>query len=335
MSTLQASLELYQKLPVPVNEKTCSGKVYIVTGSNTGLGLETARHLVHASAARVILAVRNVAAGEKAKVDIEKSSPAKGVIDVWPLDLASFSSIHTFAQKVAELDRLDCLISNAGVMVDKWATVEGLETTVTVNVVSTMLLGALVMPVLARSGRMYSEEGDKPRLVFVVSTLGFQSKKELDKSVNGVVFEGLNDSKRADMDKRYAVTKLVEMFAVRQFASLYPVTETGVIVNMTAPGLCSTGLGHDARPFTRIWVNTARAMMARTAEEGSRAILFGAVANEESHGKLLAGCKIKDYWVPDWVTNKDGQQLQEKIWAELAGRLEETSPGCLSQIGQK
>lgn len=92
----------------------------------------------------------------------------------------------------------------------------------------------------------------------------------------------------------YAVTKLVEMFAVRQFASLYPVTETGVMVNMTAPGLCSTGLGHDARPFTRIWVNTARAMMARTAEEGSRAILFGAVANEESHGKLLAGCKIKE-----------------------------------------
>lgn len=79
---------------------------------------------------------------------------------------------------------------------------------------------------------------------------------------------------------------------------------------------------------------TIRAMMARTAEEGSRTILHGLVAGEESHGKLLSGCKIKEYWVPDWVSNAEGQRLQKAIWKELAARLEEAQPGCISQLGQ-
>lgn len=131
---------------------------------------------------------------------------------------------------------------------------------------------------------------------------------------------------------RYALTKLVEECAVRQFAALCPVERTGVITNMVAPGLCSTGLGRDARTFTKMMHEAVRAMMARTAEEGSRTILHGLVAGEESHGKLLSGCKIKEYWVPDWVSNEDGQRLQDGIWKELAARLEEVHPACISRL---
>ena len=133
---------------------------------------------------------------------------------------------------------------------------------------------------------------------------------------------------------RYALTKLVEECAVRQFAALCPVERTGVVVNMVAPGLCSTGLGRDARTFTKIMHETIRAIMARTAEEGSRTILHGLVAGEESHGKLLSGCKIKEYWVPDWVSNAEGQRLQKGIWKELVARLEEVHPGCISQLSE-
>ena len=133
---------------------------------------------------------------------------------------------------------------------------------------------------------------------------------------------------------RYALTKLVEECAVRQFAALCPVERTGVVVNMVAPGLCSTGLGRDARTFTKIMHETIRAMMARTAEVGSRTILHGLVAGEESHGKLLSGCKIKEYWVPDWVSNAQGQLLQKAIWKALAARLEEVQPGCISQLSR-
>lgn len=101
---------------------------------------------------------------------------------------------------------------------------------------------------------------------------------------------------------------------------------------MVAPGLCSTGLGRDARTFTKIMHSAIKAMMARSAEVGSRTILHGLVAGEESHGKLLSGCKIKEYWVPEWVSDEEGQRLQKKIWKELVDRLEGVQPGCISQL---
>lgn len=120
--------------------------------------------------------------------------------------------------------------------------------------------------------------------------------------------------------------------AVRQFAALCPLERTGVVVNMVAPGLCSTGLGRDARLFTRIMHGGVRAMMARTAEEGSRTLLHGLVAGETSHGKLLSGCKIKENWVPDWVSNAEGQRLQKNIWKELVSKFEKMQPGSISQL---
>lgn len=121
---------------------------------------------------------------------------------------------------------------------------------------------------------------------------------------------------------------------MREFAALHPVEKTGIIMNLVAPGLCSTGLGKEARTFTKIMHSGIKAMMARTAEEGSRTILHGLVAGDESHGKLLSGCKIKEFWVPDWVSNAEGQLLQKNIWKELTERLEKTQPGCVSQLSQ-
>lgn len=79
---LRLTAEQYRKLPILANESTCSGKTYIVTGSNSGLGLETARHLVKSSATTVVLAVRNLTSGENAKKELEKSTGKTGVIKV-------------------------------------------------------------------------------------------------------------------------------------------------------------------------------------------------------------------------------------------------------------
>lgn len=84
------------------------------------------------------------------------------------------------------------------------------------------------------------------------------------------------------------------LYLARELATAYPVEKTGVIINMVAPGLCSTGLARDTRTWTRTWIGALRSMMARTAEEGSRTMLHGIVAGDESHGKFLSGCKIKE-----------------------------------------
>lgn len=119
---------------------------------------------------------------------------------------------------------------------------------------------------------------------------------------------------------------------MRQFAAFYPPERTGVVITMVAPGLCSTGLGRDARTFTKIMHEGVRAMMARTAEVGSRTFLHGLVVGEEGHGKLLSGCRIKEFWVPAWLTNEEGQKLQKRIWEELVSMLESVQPGCISGL---
>ncbi|KAF6817369.1 hypothetical protein CPLU01_13615 [Colletotrichum plurivorum] len=298
MVMLRLTAEQYRKLPILGDESTCAGKTYVITGGNSGLGLETARHLVAASAATVVLAVRNLSAGEVAKADIERSTGRKGVVQVRHLDLSTYAAVQVFAKQISrELDRIDGFVCNAGIMMDHWETLEGVESSIFVNVVNTLFLGALMMPKLSESGRRFAI---KPTLVFIVSVLGYTVKAEMDKSRNGGVFEGLNDQKRANMNSRYALTKLVEECAVRQFAAQFPVDRTGVVITMVAPGLCNTGLGRDASTLTKIMHEAIRAVMARTAEVGSRTILHGLVVGEDGHGKLLSGCKIKEFWVPEW-----------------------------------
>lgn len=82
MVMLRLTAEQYRKLPILVDKETCIGKTYIITGGNSGLGLETARHLVAASAKCVVLAVRNLKAGEVAKDDIEKTTGRSGAVQV-------------------------------------------------------------------------------------------------------------------------------------------------------------------------------------------------------------------------------------------------------------
>ncbi|KAF2833346.1 NAD(P)-binding protein [Ophiobolus disseminans] len=332
MSMRQICVEQYAKLPLLVDSTTCSGKTYIVTGANVGLGLETARHLVCGSASRVILAVRNTTAGKTAKSDIERSTGRKGVVEVWHLDLASSTSVEAFAAKAEkEIQRLDGVVENAGVWLDHWTEAEGVETTMLVNVINTLFLGVLMMPQLMNSARKYTV---KPRLVFLVSALGFQAgaRKELNKGGSSNIFKSLNNQNQQNIDQRYALTKLVEMYGVRAFADAYPTEKTDVTINMVAPGICTTGLGRDTRTLMRAGQGVIRMVFARSAEEGSRTVLHALFTQEDTHGKHLSGCLVKEFWIQPWMTDAEGQRTQKQIWKELVAMMEKKQPGCVPMI---
>ncbi|KAF1966060.1 NAD(P)-binding protein [Bimuria novae-zelandiae CBS 107.79] len=321
---------VFAKLPLLVSPSTCSGRTYMITGGNHGLGLETARHLVRASAACVILTVRRMAAGEEAKANIERSTGRTGVVELWSLDLASYGSMKAFANKLEnEIERIDGFIANAGVWMDRWETAEGMELTVQVNVISTMLLSVLIMPQLIASARKF---GNEPKLVFTGSALGFVAEKDLAKCGKTDVLGGLNDQKRANIAQRYALTKLVQMYAVRELAAICPVERTGVTINTIAPGVVSTGLGSDTSNMTKAATAVIKALFARTAEQGSRTILHGVVAGRDSHGKMLSACKIKEHWVPKWMSDGEGKKLQKQIWSELVEVMETQQPGCTARL---
>lgn len=186
----------YMTLPIALTPQDCNGKTYIVTGANTGLGFECAKHLVRLSAAKVILGVRSLSKGETAKSKIEAATGCKGVAEVWHLDLTSYNSVKEFAEKVRGLDRVDAVVENASVALDRWTTAEGLETTLTVNVVSTFLLAVLILPKLQESSKKFDND---PYLVVVGSGAGFSQNGVLEK-IDGDILDGLNQGGPIESD---------------------------------------------------------------------------------------------------------------------------------------
>ena len=93
---------------------------------------------------------------------------------------------------------------------------------------------------------------------------------------------------------RYSLSKLLQVLAVRRLARLAPVGKTGVVINLINPGLSSTGLVRYSSFSTKLIISTLRLLIGRSAEWGSRTLLHGMAAGEESHGKYLSYCEIKE-----------------------------------------
>jgi retinol dehydrogenase 12 len=86
----------------------------LITGANSGIGLETARQCVRLNAKTVILAVRTLSKGNEAKSDILNSNPkSKTNVEVWALDMESFDSVLSFGTRANDLPHLDIAILNA------------------------------------------------------------------------------------------------------------------------------------------------------------------------------------------------------------------------------
>ena len=146
-------------------------KTVIVTGANVGLGFEAARHFVRLGAAKVILAMRSIERGEKAKKSIEDGEKRPGIVQVWSLDLCSFDSVKAFARRATEeLPRLDAVVENAGVIPTKFQLQEGHELTITTNVVATFLLMLLILPKLKETASRYNTQ---PHLSIISSDVHY------------------------------------------------------------------------------------------------------------------------------------------------------------------
>lgn len=186
--------QLFHTPPYPA--KSFEGQTVIITGSNTGLGLEAARHVFRLGCAKLILAVRTISKGEAAKEDIvrsvKKRSDGATTIDVWPLDLSKTESTLKFAERVnSELGRLDVVIENAGISATKHNTSEGVEDTIQVNVLSTFLLALLVLPKLMETKSRFP--GSEPHLTVVSSEVHHWTKFKEASSAD--LYAALNSEK--------------------------------------------------------------------------------------------------------------------------------------------
>lgn len=162
------------------NDNQIKGQIVIITGGNSGIGYEIAKALA-SRGGRVIMACRNIQAGEKAASSIkrelgcraadtssqpqdisDKSANTKSTtsrkdkffVEVRYLDLRSFDGVHRFAGNILnEFERVDVLINNAGVIFEplNTTTCDGFEQHLQVNYMSHFLLTHLLMGHLRKS----------------------------------------------------------------------------------------------------------------------------------------------------------------------------------------
>ena len=198
---LQFARAQYTYLPIALSPEQCRGRTYIITGSNIGLGYECVKHLTELGAARVIMAVRNLKAGEAAKSTIEQATGRTDVLEVWHLDLSSFDSVKAFVKRAQnELDRLDGLVANAAIATDKWAEAEGMESTITVNIISTLLMTVLLLPWLQK---MAKTQGIHPTISIMGSAAAFHVEDVLPKIDRNDILRDLSNKKdwESEMEK--------------------------------------------------------------------------------------------------------------------------------------
>ena len=186
-------------LTLPYPQESAVGQTVIVTGANTGLGFEAAKHFVRLGAAKVILAVRDEEKGEAAKRSIGETEKRPDIVEVWLLDLCSYASVKQFAERVRKtLARVDILLENAGVAKYTYSIAEDNETSITTNVVSTFLLALLLLPKLRETAARFNVT---PHLTITTSAVHFFT--QFPEKSSDDIFETLNDRDTANMADRY------------------------------------------------------------------------------------------------------------------------------------
>lgn len=129
------------------------GKRYVITGGNSGIGFEAAKHLGKAGA-DVVLACRSVAKAEEAVKDLRPQ--VQGKVDFVQLDLSDLSSVRTAAEDIrGKHSKIDALINNAGIMqTPESKTADGFEMQFGTNHLGHFLLSALLIDLVeAAAGR--------------------------------------------------------------------------------------------------------------------------------------------------------------------------------------
>ncbi|CAG8975051.1 hypothetical protein HYALB_00011830 [Hymenoscyphus albidus] len=318
--------QLFTRPPPPTHD--FSNQVILITGSNTGLGLEAARHFVRLNTAKVILGVRSIQKGEAAALDIEQTTGRKGVVQVWEVDFSSYKSVEVFCGRAAKEERLDVVIANAGVAIPRWEQVEGTERTVLVNVLATFLMVVLMVPILRKSGEKHG--GVPPRLVVVSSEAHEQASFVEQDSPPGQIFTTLASNKPSLQPDRYNTSKLLEVLLVRALApDIYSPSSTPhpeIILNTLTPGLCKSLLMRHAVFPLNIFAAIGKVILARSTEVGSRTLVAAAAAGNETHGKYMADCRVRE--PSRWVRSEKGKVTQQRVWEEVREILEGVREGC-------
>jgi NAD(P)-dependent dehydrogenase (short-subunit alcohol dehydrogenase family) len=291
-----------------------TGRTALVTGGNSGIGVETVRALAFAGA-QVILCSRSVKAGEEVVQEIlaDKERPVKGTITIRQLDLADFASIKALAKSLAQdFPKIDLLILNAGIMACPLSrTKQGFEQQIGVNHIGHFYLTKLLLPSLKAAGTP-----DNPSRLVVVSSLAH--------TFGAIDLEDLNYEKTRKYGawSSYGQSKLANILFTKEFARRMEEEKVDILAYTLHPGSILTNLQrhlvvgaaatvvHFLTPFLRL--------ITRNVEQGAATSITAATAKDLPNGCYMSACQVD-------TPTKAGRDMDmaKKLWEKTEELVKE------------
>ncbi|CAH2097605.1 unnamed protein product [Euphydryas editha] len=269
------------------------GKTVLITGGNSGIGLETAKDLARRGA-RVIIASRNVEKSEEA-VKYIRGTTGNNKVEHRYLNLGNKDSVVKFAEDFnKEFDRLDILVNNAGCAgIKRKTTEDGIDLLMQVNYVGPFLLTHLLLDKLIAS---------KPSRIVNVSSLAHRLTK--------LNVEDLRKCESISNLIRYSKTKLCDVLWTRVLAKKLP---HGVTANVLHPGLVKTNIFEVLHPYLKKVLFIVIDLLFKTPVEGAQTIIHLCVSPnlDNATGGYYMDCKRIE---PSKIAQND--DLAEELWVK-------------------
>jgi NAD(P)-dependent dehydrogenase (short-subunit alcohol dehydrogenase family) len=234
------------------------GRLAVVTGSNSGIGLITARELARAGAT-VVLACRDTKKADAAGAQIVAAVPA-AQLEIAALDLSSLDSVRSFAQRFPH-DRLDLLINNAGVMAPpRRETADGFELQFGTNHLGHFALTGLLIERMA---------GREDARVVTVSSGAHRMGR--------IAFDDLQGERKYRRWAAYGQSKLANLLFAFELDRRLRAVGSSIRSVAAHPGYAATNLQFAAAPrLDRTFMWFGNQFMAQSADMGALPTLYAA-----------------------------------------------------------
>lgn len=248
-----------------------TGRTFIVTGANSGIGLEAARYLIDADA-RVILACRNEEKARLAQQHI-RSSTSRGEAVIRSLDLADLGSIWAFAEQIEnDGEPIHGLMNNAGVFaLDRGRTADGFETHFGVNHLGHFALTGLMLPMLLSA--------DRSRII-TVSSLGHRPGRLV---LEDPMFENRTYSRWG----AYFQSKLANLLFTHELQRRLELAGSQTIAVAAHPGTARTEIGRLGTSMVNTMIRRFMPILVRDGVQGARSQVRAAVDEHLQGGEFI------------------------------------------------
>ncbi|KAJ4120049.1 hypothetical protein NW768_010332 [Fusarium equiseti] len=274
-----------------------NGMTALVTGTTSGVGLETCRSLLSYGVSQLIMSARTQKKGEDVAAHLRLRCPGAD-IQVWELEMESYDSVIAFSERaIKDLKRLDMVILNAGTLQANayQAAYTEHERMFQVNYLSTALLARLFIPVL----RKRSPKGFPGRLT-VASTI---TSSQLEKSYDPPTWEFMDSLVRLqtkDISAEFLQDRFVvpsSLLNIVLYDLSRSVSPNEVVINAVCNGLARDTQLYDSIehiPSLHIAMRTTKALLGKSLEQAAQSYIHAvAVEGKKSHGETIVNFRIK------------------------------------------